>query len=198
MKDCYNLINQFLTDRELSEILNITERSVYNWKKSNKLSEKVIALSDFLKEVKKFNKRAFLKAVKLDSSNWEVEYNKIILRGRVSAREASKNILRGENWKISFFNFFDSFNNTLATDLIKDPPVDGNPEEIEALFASTVCFICRKEGLSIPQWARVKRNLRTPWFVSGMEKLRFFELTESPVEFKRNNIFITTDFLKRV
>lgn len=52
--------------------------------------------------------------------------------------------------------------------------------------------------VDIPEWAKVQRRPRNPWFISGMEKLRVFELLESPVEFKRNNIFCTKEFLFRV
>jgi hypothetical protein len=39
--------------------------------------------------------------------------------------------------------------------------------------------------------------LSEPWFVSGMENLKASALLESPLPFRRNNVFVLGNFLSR-
>jgi hypothetical protein len=39
--------------------------------------------------------------------------------------------------------------------------------------------------------------LPDPWFVAGIENLKASALVESPVQFRRNNIFVLGNFLSR-
>jgi hypothetical protein len=39
--------------------------------------------------------------------------------------------------------------------------------------------------------------LPAPWFVAGVENLKASALVESPVQFRRNNVFVLGNFLAR-
>jgi len=52
-------------------------------------------------------------------------------------------------------------------------------------------------GQAPPWWANRPLVLAEPWFVSGMENLKATALVESPVQFRRNNVFVLGNFLSR-
>jgi len=48
-----------------------------------------------------------------------------------------------------------------------------------------------------PDWAQKDHCLPEPWFVAEMESLKASALVESPAYYKKNNIFVLENFLKR-
>lgn len=119
------------------------------------------------------------------------------LRGRTSAREASQQVVFGEDWRIAYFDFVDSFLATKSTLLLKDKPVDGLDLKHLALLCSMVMQLCEDTKTPAPAWARLHLELDRPWFLSKFDGLRAICLVDSPIFFKRNNIFVGDDFLKR-
>lgn len=120
------------------------------------------------------------------------------LHGRTSANEASKRVILGENWQIAYFDFVDSFLATKSVFLVKEMPVDGLSIKLLALLCSMVLQLCDENKITPPEWARLSLELEEPWFISKFKNLRAISLVESPIYFKRNNIFVGADFLKRV
>lgn len=119
------------------------------------------------------------------------------LRGRTSARRATERVVSGEDWQIAYFDFVDSFLATRSLQLINEKPVDGLDVKLLALMCSIVMQLCEDSGDTSPEWARLSIELEAPWFVSKFKKLRAMSLRDSPLYFKRNNIFVGEDFLKR-
>lgn len=116
-----------------------------------------------------------------------------------SIRMISKQIARaGEaSWKVWLFNFVDHFRNDPKPELVELSPCLGISERMMALIASTVETLCEEQGLAIPAWCEVALLLTTPWFVSGAENLKACALVESPVHFRKRNIFVLSNFLER-
>jgi hypothetical protein len=103
-----------------------------------------------------------------------------------------------ESWKIHFMNFVDEFRRTFDARLILLAPVPTLDEKLRALLASITCTLCYEAGMELPSWARREYFLDRPWFVAGMQSLKAMALLESAPEFRRNNIFVHENFLRRV
>lgn len=105
-----------------------------------------------------------------------------------------KHELAKYGWKVAFFNAVDAFRRgDLAFD--EDPRIED--EKLEALFAAIVCTLYDEKGLKPPRWATPMRFLPEPWFVSGSPSLYAMALRDSPIWFRRNNIFVLDNFLDR-
>lgn len=66
-----------------------------------------------------------------------------------------------------------------------------------ALLNATACALAAEMNIEPPEWAKDAVVLATPWFVSGIERLKATALLESPIYFRRNNIFVLGNFLSR-
>ena len=91
----------------------------------------------------------------------------------------------------------DGFRRTLDPRLLLLPPPPGLPAELHALLASVVLALCWEAGIDPPSWARVRRFLPRPFFPSETESLKASALVESPLAFRRNNIYVLDNFLER-
>lgn len=67
----------------------------------------------------------------------------------------------------------------------------------KALLNSTACALAAELGEQPPWWAVHALVLDEPWFVSGVENLKASALVESPIHFRRNNVFVLGNFLSR-
>lgn len=94
-------------------------------------------------------------------------------------------------------NLVDEFRRTLDPRLLLLPPVRDLALELKALLASIVMSLCGEAGMNVPGWARKRHPLPTPWFVAEVESLKAMALVESPLPFRRNNIFVLDNFLQR-
>lgn len=103
-----------------------------------------------------------------------------------------------DSWKIHFMNLVDEFRRGLDPRLILLPPVAQLDLKLHALLAAIVAALCEEVELDVPDWARREMFLPQPWFVSGMESLKAMALLESPLPFRRNNIFVHENFLARL
>jgi len=119
------------------------------------------------------------------------------LQGRVTVREATQRVIAREDWQIAYFDFVDSFLATRSELLITHQPADGLDIKSLALICSIVMQLCEENQVTPPEWARLSIELEEPWFISKFKSMRAICLVESPVYFKRNNIFVGADFLVR-
>jgi len=102
-----------------------------------------------------------------------------------------------ESWKVHLFDFVDRFRSDPSPALVATPPAVALDPRLAALVASTVDSLCAEQGRDAPGWSSAVEALRRPWFVSGVENLKASALVESPVRFRRRNIFVLTNFLSR-
>lgn len=101
-------------------------------------------------------------------------------------------------WKVHIPNWVDEVRRTKDPYLVLHSPVPKSDIRMKALMASITLELCRENLLEPPDWAKKTYFLRKPWFVSEVESLKAFSLLESPLSFRRNNIFVQNNFLKRV
>jgi hypothetical protein len=65
-------------------------------------------------------------------------------------------------------------------------------------FAASVEFLCIESGVPIPGWVHNKKYfLEEPFFAGGLESVKAFLLVESPLPFRRRNIFVSENALGR-
>jgi transcriptional regulator with XRE-family HTH domain len=116
-----------------------------------------------------------------------------------SFRSASVRIVTDgfASWTIHLFDSVDAFRRERDPGLVRSDPVDGLHPKLRALIASTVETLCAELSVSSPWWCCGVETLDSPWFVSGVENLKASALVESPVCFRKRNIFVLANFLER-
>jgi len=102
-----------------------------------------------------------------------------------------------DSWKIHLFDFVDRFRSGPALALVRTPPAAELDPSLVALLASIVDALCAEQGWDVPDWSAAVGPLPRPWFVSGIENLKASALQESPVRFRRRNLFVLSNFLSR-
>jgi transcriptional regulator with XRE-family HTH domain len=111
----------------------------------------------------------------------------------------SERILREgkDSWKLWLFNFVDAFRTSKDRVLIAEPPVSELRIETQALLASTAEALCAELKIFPPPWCKAVPSLAEPWFPAGLENLKASALFESPVWYRKRNIFVLGNFLER-
>ena len=97
---------------------------------------------------------------------------------------------------VYIMDFVDDFRKAKDPALAEDFIPDGTP--LDALLASIVEALCLEMNLEPPDVVFNVPPLKSPYFVSGIESLKAITIVESPVTFKRRNIFVLKNFLERV
>lgn len=133
------------------------------------------------------------------SSVLESEINHLLKDSSDSVQAVSRMICtEGEDsWRLWLFDFVDAFRRSPSSRLIECPPVTDTPEKIAGLLAATVETLCDEADTAVPWWCGGISPLSDPWFVSGLESLKASALVESPVHFRKRNIFVLSNFLER-
>lgn len=103
-----------------------------------------------------------------------------------------------DSWKIHIFNMVDAFRKNPDVRQLMLPPVRSLDLRIRALISATVRVLCDEVELDPPSWTLQNIFLPEPWFVAGMESLKASSLLETPVHFRRHNIFVLENFLERL
>ena len=110
---------------------------------------------------------------------------------------SSQSEINGEDsYKLWLFNFVDAFRKHPRRELIDRAPECHFPR-ILALLASTVETLCDEKAVEYPGWASSIECLEEPWFVSGVENLKPMSVVESPIHFRKRNVFVLDNFLQR-
>lgn len=102
------------------------------------------------------------------------------------------------SWKTHFMNLIDEFRRELDPRLIILPPSQNLSIKLKALLASIVSTLANEAQMDTPSWAAKSYYLPAPWFVSEMESLKASAILESPIFFRKNNIFVNSNFMERV
>jgi len=100
-------------------------------------------------------------------------------------------------WTVPLFDFVDAFRRRPHPELVAAPPPDLPSARLGALVAATVEALCAEVGIPPPAWCHAVPPLTEPWFVSGVENLKASALAESPLPFRRRNVFVLDSFLDR-
>ena len=100
------------------------------------------------------------------------------------------------DWRYWLFELVDDFRRTHRPELLSPPARELSPQ-LQALFAGVVESLATEADLPIPAWCEQVKALPQPWFVAGIENLKASALVESPLPFRRRNIFVLANFLAR-
>ncbi|MCP5103975.1 MAG: hypothetical protein GY950_11380 [bacterium] len=107
-----------------------------------------------------------------------------------------------EEIKYVLANFIDEFNSAgieKKKKMVERFPFTGIEEKKYCAYvAAMVEELCFTNDLDIPEWVFDKKyRLKEPFFVGGLESLKAFLIVESPLSFRRRNIFVSANVLKR-
>ena len=101
------------------------------------------------------------------------------------------------SWTVHLFDFVDAFRREPSPELVEQPPPSAVAERLKALIAGTAEALCREAAVHEPPWCQAVPALTGPWFVSGVENLKASAIAESPLPFRRRNVFVLGNFLAR-
>lgn len=102
-----------------------------------------------------------------------------------------------DSWVGPLFDFVDAFRRGPAFHMVEAAPAPDTDARLAALAAAVVETLCAEQGVPVPWWCAGAASLPRPWFVSEMASLMASALVESPVPFRRRNIFVLGNFLDR-
>jgi len=102
------------------------------------------------------------------------------------------------SWPLHLFNFVDAFRRKPAESLIKSAPIPEVDRKIQCLLTSTVEALCLEAKIETPEWCRGVSRIERPWFVADVESMKAISLVESPLSFRKRNIFVLGNFMERV
>jgi hypothetical protein len=119
--------------------------------------------------------------------------------------EDVRQVILGD-WRLGAGNLLLAFRRGVALELAEPttsivPNLSEAPLSVRrglALLASMAEYeavVVRRE--TAPAWAMKIRHLEEPWFPANLKNFIATALRDSPVNFKRRNIFITQDFFSR-
>lgn len=116
----------------------------------------------------------------------------------LTIKDASENMVSDGNWKLWLFQFMDDFRRNPCKEMVIQEPVSETPEKLKCLLAASAYYLCKEKNIEIPGWVFSAKPLMDPWFVSGLESMKTFSIVESPLFFKKLNVFVTGNFMVRV
>jgi hypothetical protein len=99
---------------------------------------------------------------------------------------------------VPFFDAVDEARRSRRFDALRSLYSRSRRTRERALLNSTACALAAEFGDAPPWWAVHPLALPQPWFVAGMESLKATALVESPLPYRRNNIFVLGNFLTRI
>jgi len=139
------------------------------------------------------------KALGLPAAGTRLVLGEFLSLHQESIRAAGLRILADGpgSWIVHLFDSVDAFRRDPGPELVRDPPPHLGSERLNAVIAGTVEALCAEASLPDPSWCLAVPSLSKPWFVSGMENLKASALAESPVPFRRRNVFVLGNFLAR-
>lgn len=113
-------------------------------------------------------------------------------------RETREKMLADSRWwKLYFYDFVDDFRRSRNIEMITEP-FDLSDAKTDALLASMVETLCDELSIETPLWIKKIPACKEPFFVSGIENLKAISIVQSPLRFKKRNIFVLETFLHRV
>jgi hypothetical protein len=126
-----------------------------------------------------------------------------------AASSAAAMLVGGERlsrlWRYVFAQLLDDYMSVLrhagtqaAARMWSQPPRGTGDSRVDAAFAAMAEHLARRDGWTVPAWARLTEREAWPWwFVSDLRGLHARALVESPSSFRRRGVFITSGALER-
>jgi hypothetical protein len=126
-----------------------------------------------------------------------------------AAGNAARMLADGERlsrlWRYIFAQLLDDYTSVLrhagvsaAARMWADVPQATGDGRVDAAFAAMAEYLARRDGWSVPAWARLPEREAWPWwFVTDLRGIHPQALVESPSSFRRRGVFITSGALER-
>jgi hypothetical protein len=108
-------------------------------------------------------------------------------------------------WRYVFVQMLDDYTSVLhhagtaaAGRMWANAPRSTGDARVDAAFAAMAEYLARRDGWTVPLWARLPEREAWPWwFVTDLRGLHPRALVESPSSFRRRGVFITDGALDR-
>lgn len=108
-------------------------------------------------------------------------------------------------WRYVFVQMIDDYTSVLhhagvpaAARMWSGAPRSTGDSRVDAAFAAMAEYLARRDGWTVPAWARLSEREAWPWwFVTDLRGLHPRALVESPSSFRRRGVFITDGALSR-
>lgn len=108
-------------------------------------------------------------------------------------------------WRYVFAQLLDDYTSVLrhagtqaAARMWSQAPRRTGDSRVDAAFAAMAEHLARRDGWTVPAWARLPGREAWPWwFVTDLRGLHPQALIESPSSFRRRGVFITSGALER-
>jgi hypothetical protein len=126
-----------------------------------------------------------------------------------AAGSAAAMLVGGERlsrlWRYVFAQLLDDYTSVLhhkgltaAARMWDEVPRATGDGRVDAAFAAMAEYLARRDGWTVPLWARLPEREAWPWwFVADLRGLHPRALVESPSSFRRRGVFITSGALER-
>ena len=108
-----------------------------------------------------------------------------------------RRVLRSADWRIELFEFVDDFRKHPNPELIAQKPSQKDAR-LYSLTSSIILYLCHERKVNPPAWVIQESWLPTPYFVGDFQSLKATALLECPIEFRRNNVWVLSNFMERV
>jgi hypothetical protein len=158
-----------------------------------------------LRKMKQGLKGLTFESISKVSEYFEVEVD-LLFRGKApgntndSTVAVSMKVIQdgNESWQTHFFNLMDEFRRSKDVALLILEPSSNLDPKLRALLAAIVCELCDDCHIVPPRWTQRVPYLKEPWFPSRSENLKAMALLESPLNFRKYNIYVLENFSSRV
>lgn len=105
------------------------------------------------------------------------------------------------SWGYALAEFVDAFRRARGAErrtLAAEAAREGSSALERAYWAAAVESVCHEARMRPPAWVDAPdRFLGEPYFAGGMESLKAILIAESPVPFRRRNLFVSENALSR-
>lgn len=120
-------------------------------------------------------------------------------------RTVSEKISKGQPSKIVIPDFIDDFtrlrDREMKLEIVSERPMVLESRYHEAYLAAVTEYLCHRDGLPVPEWTQDEKYfLEEAHYAFGKKgsAISLTLLAESPVPFRKRNIFVSANVMSRV
>lgn len=132
-------------------------------------------------------------------SSWVLE--RLLLDRREQLASLIENLAQADNSSFAFAELSDFLQRMDAREFAgvfaEEPRLDLSPETAN-IFAAMVEFAAMKKGADVPLWLQNIKPLDKPLFATRIKALRPHLLLQSPIPFRKRNLFVDSGIGDRV
>jgi len=100
-----------------------------------------------------------------------------------------------EDRDIFLMNFVNDFRYHRDMRAVQKPFETGFDDQEEAMLAGVVESLCDEVRIEPPEWTKTVPACKVPYFRHELERLQEITIKESPLRFRRRNVFVLANFL---